>query len=78
MKLFDSHCHLDDKVYVKDIAQVIERAHRNGVAQMLTVGVNQKTAARAVSLAESNRGIYAVSGFIPMMPDSATQKHLIF
>jgi len=65
MKLFDSHCHLDDKAYVKDIAQVIERAHRNGVAQMMTVGVNRKTAARAVSLAESNPGIYAAVGFHP-------------
>jgi TatD DNase family protein len=65
MKLFDSHCHLDDKAYVKDIAQVIERAHRNGVAQMMTVGVNRKTAARAVSLAESHPGIYASVGFHP-------------
>ena len=65
MKLFDSHCHLDDKTYMKDIAQVIERAHRNGVAQMMTVGVNRKTAARAVSLAESNPGIYASVGFHP-------------
>ena len=65
MKLFDSHCHLDDKAYVKDIAQVIERAHRNGVAQMMTVGVNRKTAVRAVSLAESNPGIYASVGFHP-------------
>lgn len=65
MKLFDSHCHLDDKTYVKDIAQVIERAHRNGVAQMMTVGVNHKTAARALSLAESNPGVYAAIGFHP-------------
>jgi TatD DNase family protein len=65
MKLFDSHCHLDDKAYAKDIAGVIERAHRNGVAQMMTVGVNRKTAARAVSLAESNPGIYASVGFHP-------------
>ena len=65
MKLFDSHCHLDDKAYAKDIKQVIERAHRNGVAQMMTVGVNRKTAARAVSLAESNRGVYAAVGYHP-------------
>jgi TatD DNase family protein len=65
MKLFDSHCHLDDKAYAKDIAQVIERAHRSGVAQMMTVGVNRKTAVRAVSLAESNPGIYASVGFHP-------------
>ena len=31
MKIFDSHCHLDDKAYRKDIARVIERAHQKGV-----------------------------------------------
>ena len=65
MKLFDSHCHLDDKAYVKDIDRVIARAHRAGVAQMMTVGVNRKTATRAVSLAESNPGVYASVGFHP-------------
>ena len=65
MKLFDSHCHLDDKAYVKDIGRVIERAHRNGVERMMTAGVNRKTADRAVRLAESNPGIYAAVGFHP-------------
>ena len=59
MKIFDSHCHLDDKAYRKDIAGVIERARENGVARMMTVGVNKKTAERALELAESHAGIYA-------------------
>ncbi|MGD9220410.1 MAG: TatD family hydrolase, partial [Desulfobacterales bacterium] len=33
MKLFDSHCHLDDKSYRKDLERVIERAHRAGVVR---------------------------------------------
>lgn len=65
MKIFDSHCHLDDKAYRKDIARVIERAHQNGVMRMMTVGVNKKTAARAVSLAEANPCLYASVGFHP-------------
>ena len=65
MKLFDSHCHLDDKAYREDITRVIERAHQNGVLRMLTVGVNQKTAIRAVSLAEAHAGVYASVGFHP-------------
>jgi TatD DNase family protein len=65
MKIFDSHCHLDDKAYRKDIARVIERAHQNGVTRMMTVGVNKKTAEHAVELAESHPGIYASVGFHP-------------
>jgi TatD DNase family protein len=65
MKLFDSHCHLDDKAYQKDIGLVIERAHQNGVMRMMTVGVNQKTAVRAVSLAEAHADLYASVGFHP-------------
>jgi TatD DNase family protein len=65
MKIFDSHCHLDDTAYRKDIARVIERAHQNGVMRMMTVGVNQKTAALAVSLAEAHADLYASVGFHP-------------
>ncbi len=65
MKLFDSHCHLDDKAYRKDLARVIDRARQAGIARMMTVGVNKKTALRAVELAESHPGIYASVGFHP-------------
>lgn len=65
MNLFDSHCHLDDKRYRKDIAGVIERARQNGVTRMMTVGVDRKTAERAVELTESYPGIYASVGFHP-------------
>jgi TatD DNase family protein len=72
MEIFDSHCHLDDKAYRKDIARVIERAHQNGVMRMMTVGVNQKTAALAVSLAEAHADLYASVGF---HPHDASQCH---
>jgi TatD DNase family protein len=65
MKLFDSHCHLDDRAYGQDLARVIERARRNGIMRMLTVGVNQKTSIRAVSLAEAHGELYASVGFHP-------------
>jgi TatD DNase family protein len=72
MKIFDSHCHLDDKAYRKDIASVIERAHQNGVMRVMTVGVNKKTAVRAVSLAEAHPDLYASVG---LHPHDAKQCH---
>lgn len=65
MRLFDSHCHLDDKAYRKDIDRVIERAHQNDVMRMMTVAVNKETAGRALSLSESHPGLYASVGFHP-------------
>ena len=65
MELFDSHCHLDDKSYNRDLDAVIERARRAGVMQMMTIGVNKKTSARAVKLAESHPGVYASVGVHP-------------
>jgi len=65
MELFDSHCHLDDKSYNRDLDEVIERARHAGVMQMMTIGVNKKTSARAVKLAESHPGVYASVGVHP-------------
>ncbi len=65
MKIFDSHCHLDDKSYAKDLDAVIERAHNGGVARMMTIGVNKRTSVLAVSLAQSHDGIYASVGVHP-------------
>ena len=65
MKLFDSHCHLDDKTYTRDLDEVIKRARSAGVNRLMTIGVNGKTSARAVELAESHPEIYASVGVHP-------------
>ena len=65
MKLFDSHCHLDDKQYKRDFKGVLKRAANAGVKGMLTVGVSHKSSSQSVSLAESNAGVYASVGVHP-------------
>jgi TatD DNase family protein len=65
MKIFDSHCHLDDKSFADDLDTVIERARTAGVARMMTIGVNKTTSLQAVSLAQSHSGIYASVGIHP-------------
>jgi TatD DNase family protein len=54
MILFDSHCHIDDKVYASDIAEVIDRAWQEGVRGMMIVGVDVKTSLKAIELAQNN------------------------
>ncbi|MDL1987174.1 MAG: TatD family hydrolase, partial [Deltaproteobacteria bacterium] len=57
MKLFDSHCHLDDRIYDKDIDDVIKRANEAGVSAMMIVGTNKDSSTRAVALAKSHSGL---------------------
>jgi len=65
MKLFDSHCHLDDKSYKRDLKSILDRARRAGVARLMSIGINQRTSAMAVSLAQSHNEIYASVGVHP-------------
>jgi len=65
MKLFDSHCHLDDSTYTRDLDKVIKRAHSASVTRLMTIGVNGRTSARAVELAVSHPEIYASVGVHP-------------
>ena len=76
MKIFDSHCHLDDQSYTQDLDNVIKRARNAGVARMMTIGVNKRTSARAVSLAQSHAGIYASVGIHPHDVKNCTESIL--
>ncbi len=66
MRLFDSHCHLDDsRSYGTDLAAVLERADAAGVEKAMVVGVTLESSARAVALAESHKMLYASVGIHP-------------
>ncbi len=65
MKLFDSHCHLDDSAYNKDLDDVIKRANETGVSAIMVVGTSKNSSSKAVALAESRNGLYASAGIHP-------------
>jgi len=65
MKIFDSHCHLDDKSYKRDLNRVLDRAHSAGVDRMMSIGIDKRTSTIAVSLAQSHSEIYASVGVHP-------------
>jgi len=65
MKIFDSHCHLDDRSYDKDRKEVIQRAQKAGVVGIMIVGVDNGNSGKAVELAESHAGCYASVGVHP-------------
>jgi TatD DNase family protein len=65
LHLFDSHCHLDDRSFFKDLAGTLQNARDAGVDRIMTVGVDLNSSQRAVELAESNHGVYASVGVHP-------------
>ncbi len=65
MKLFDSHCHLDDKSYRKDINEVLERAVAADVKKIMLVGITEKNSKQLVEMAESNSIFYSSVGIHP-------------
>jgi TatD DNase family protein len=73
MKLFDSHCHIDDKIFNHDFVQVLQRARNAGVQGMMIAGITLKTAEKAVQLAAGNHGLFAAVGVHPHDASSCSE-----
>ena len=65
MKIFDSHCHLDDNRFNADLDDVIDRAHKAQVKAVMIAGINLKTSQKAIRIANSHKNIYAAVGVHP-------------
>jgi TatD DNase family protein len=78
MKLFDSHCHLDDRAFDGDLDAVIQRMRAAGVAAAMIAGTNRRRSAQAVSIAESFAGCYASVGIHPHAAKDCSEATLSF
>lgn len=65
MRLFDSHCHLDDQSYRADREAVLQRARASGVEGFMVVGIDPGTARQAIAMAEKHAGVVASVGVHP-------------
>ncbi|HSO19228.1 MAG TPA: TatD family hydrolase [Desulfosarcina sp.] len=65
MKIFDSHCHLDDHVFEADFRAVLDRAAGAAVRRMMVAGIDWDTSRRAVDLADGHAQLYASVGVHP-------------
>jgi len=63
--LIDTHCHLTDKKFGKDLASVIERASIDEVRKIIVPSTNMKDAKKAVKLAEDFKDVYSLIGVHP-------------
>ena len=63
--LIDSHCHLQDRKFGDDMADVISRATESGVTAMVTIGYDMASSRRAIEIAEAHENVYATVGVHP-------------
>ncbi len=63
--MIDTHCHLNDPKFEKDIDEVIKRAFDEGIRAMVVVGYDVRSSIRAVELSEKYEGVYAAVGLHP-------------
>src|SRR5271168_4038683 len=69
--LIDTHAHLDYTDYDPDRAEVIARATAASVMEIISIGTQIDSSARAVELAENFPNIWATVGIHPCDVDSA-------
>ena len=65
MHIFDSHCHLDDVSYNRDLSEVVQRARQAGVCGMMVVGIDLEGSQKAIAIAHAHEGLYASVGLHP-------------
>lgn len=66
---FDTHTHLYVAAFDDDRPAVLERARQRGVRDMVVVGFDLPSSAKAVALAEAEPGLYASVGIQPHYAD---------
>ena len=67
--IIDSHAHLDFEDFKNDLPDVLKRAEDAGVRAIITIGVDLKTTASAIGIAEKYPNVYAAAGIHPTEKD---------
>ena len=76
MKLFDSHCHLDDERFDEDREQVFSGLKEFGISRMVCVASDLKTSETSMRFAETHEGVYASCGIHPHEAKDAPYDYL--
>ena len=76
MKFIDSHCHINDIKFAKDLEAVISRALKSGINQIICVGTDLKSSEKAIEIANNYSNIYATCGVHPHDSKKTDKKYL--
>ncbi len=69
MKIIDTHAHLCDEIFDKDLQTVLERAKEAGIKAIIAVGEDLDDAQKTFSLARSHPMILPAAGLFPTETD---------
>jgi len=78
LDIIDTHCHLNDKRFAKDMTATIERARAQGVGEMIVIGLDKKTGMRALELAETYDGLYVALAWHPVDVIDCTEEDKVW
>ncbi|OGH08295.1 MAG: hypothetical protein A2152_01280 [Candidatus Levybacteria bacterium RBG_16_35_6] len=67
--MIDAHCHLNFKAFEKDLEEVIKRAKKIGVNEIINVGSSIKASEKAVKMSGKYDGLFATVGIHPHHAD---------
>jgi TatD DNase family protein len=60
--IIDTHCHLSDVKFAKDLEDVIESSHRAGVEKMIAMSVDVKDSKNVIEISKRNAGVFPAIG----------------
>lgn len=63
--MIDSHCHLADAQFLKDLDEVLKRAKKAGVEKMITIADSLEEAEKCIEIAEHYPHIFCTVGVHP-------------
>ena len=73
MALIDTHAHLNDPQLLSDIPELIARARKAAVTQIVAVGICLQSSRECVRLSEEHREIHAAVGIHPYSAAAASR-----
>lgn len=63
--MIDSHCHINDELYINNSAEYVKDAENMGVFKFLVVGFDEKSSENALEIAKKFKGCFAAVGIHP-------------
>lgn len=76
-ELIDSHCHLDFEAFDGDRDEVLERARKKGITQIIIPGVMRRGWKRIRTLCDSSAQLYACYGLHPYQAEEHTDDDIV-